>query len=71
MKTDKSLHVYTDTSYQVWVETPAGGVFMFRDKLIYAVAQNWARDFTAEEAGLPPGTKFFPVQAVTTYNRML
>lgn len=69
-QTNEALANHTNVEYQVWAETPEGGLFLHRDNLIYGVALNWAATFTAEEAGLPAGTKFFAVQAVTSFERI-
>jgi len=66
--TDTALQAHTETDHQVWVQTPTGGLYLYRDSLIYSVALTWARQWNENTASdVPLGSTFIAVKATTTF----
>lgn len=65
---DVDLAPYTDSTYQVWVWSENGGRFVYRENLIYSVAQNYAKAWNEQPpSDVPNGAAFIAVQATTTF----
>lgn len=59
---------HTTETYEVWVFTPEGAQYRYRDGLIYAVALNWTKSWNENRpADVPSNAKFGAVRATTTF----
>jgi hypothetical protein len=66
-----TLAAYTDTSYQIWVNTPQGGVWAYRVNVTYSIAQAWSAEWNKEAPhDVPEGSTFFAVKATTSFERI-